>query len=188
MAKRLLEFATDRELPFWIANARAFGGWILSERGRPDDALAIFDEGLKFLERANLVYWRPTYLSWMARAYGASGDFDAARDCLKQAEVIINEGGERWAASELWRIKGEIALADGKDSVDAAREYLMRAIDIARAQGARSFELRATVSLGRALIESGRRDEARRRLEAALAPFAGVAPHEDQRDAQELLN
>lgn len=188
MAKRLLEFATERELPFWIANARAFGGWILAERGKPEDALAIFLEGLRFLERANLVYWRPTYLSWMAQAYGANGDFDAACDCLEQAESIIDDGGERWAASELWRIKGEIALAAGSEGVDAALDYVIRAIDIARAQGARSFELRATVSLGRALIESGRRDEARRRLEAAMAPFAGLTPHEDQRDAQKLLS
>ena len=187
ISKRLLEFAIERELPFWIANARAFGGWILSQHGKSKDALAIFLAGLDFLKRANLVYWRPTYLDWIAQAESDSGDFAAARDFLEQAELIIDEGGERWAASEHWRVKGETELAAGKDNVGLALDYLTRAMDIARGQGARSFELRATVSFARALFELGREDEARSRLEAALAPFAGMPPQEDQRDAQELL-
>jgi len=187
ISKRLLEFATERELPFWIANARAFEGWILSQHGKPKDALVIFLEGLSFLKRANLVYWRPTFLGWIAQAHNATGDFAAARDCLEQAELIINEGGERWAASEHWRVKGETEFAAGREDVGVALDYLTRAIDIARGQGARSFELRSTVSFARALRKLGREDEARSALEAALAPFAELPPYEDQRDARELL-
>ena len=58
-ADRLLEFAVSKESPFWIANARAFQAWLLANSGSIAQALEIFEQGLMFLKKAGLVYWRP---------------------------------------------------------------------------------------------------------------------------------
>jgi predicted negative regulator of RcsB-dependent stress response len=93
--------------------------------------------------------------------------------------------GQRWTESDCRRIEGDLMLARGDAA--AAEACWRRAIDIARAQGAASWELRAATRLARLLVDRSSRDEAASLLAAALAPIDGGRDTPDVVAAAALL-
>jgi adenylate cyclase len=106
---------------------------------------------------------------------------DVVSDALRQAE----ESGERQFTAELHRIAGVARLTQG--NLVAAESSLLRAIEIARMQSARMWELRATTSFARLLDQQGRRDEARARLGKIYGWFTEGFDIADLKDAKALL-
>jgi predicted ATPase len=92
-----------------------------------------------------------------------------------------------WEA-ELGRLEGELRLASDPDDVTEAMECFRRAIELARRQAARSWELRAASSLARLLIAAGRRDEARRTLAGVYDWFTEGFDTADLGEAKALLD
>ncbi len=162
VAERLLHFAVSKELPFWVANARAFQGWLLARRGQTEQALEIFSKGLEFLNQAGLIYWRPTYLCWVAQAYLDYSAPEKAITYLEQADNIITISEERWMESEVWRLKGVATSQLGEQLPEEDVLFnLFKAIKIAAHQKSVSLELRATVDLVRYLIQIRQTTKAR---------------------------
>src|SRR5262249_66982 len=95
---------------------------------------------------------------------------------------------DRSQEAELHRQKGELFLAESPDEVGAAEDCFHRAIDIARQQQSRAWELRATMSLARLWQRQGRRDEARAALTAAYGTFTEGFTTPDLVDTTALLN
>ena len=85
------------------------------------------------------------------------------------------ETEDRWAAAELYRVRGELLRA-GHDPIAAERCYF-QAIDIARQQSAKSWELRAAISLARLWRDQGKRDQARDLLAPDLQLVHGRLRH-----------
>ena len=106
VAKRILAVATERELPFWEAVGRAFMAWCAVELGKIDEGIVTLVRRFEIFRGANLVYWMPTYLCWLADAYRRSGEATRARECLARAREIMARGGECWYEAESWRIEG----------------------------------------------------------------------------------
>jgi adenylate cyclase len=99
---------------------------------------------------------------------------------------LVQQSGERCWEAELYRVQGELLLR--RDPWHpGARASLERAVEIARKQGARSLELRATTSLARLLDRQGERSEARAILTAIHSWFTEGFDTADLRDAKELL-
>ena len=96
--------------------------------------------------------------------------------------------GERVWEAELVRLEGELRLAASPDDVAEALECFRRAIEIARRQAARSWELRAALSLARLLVAEGRRDEARRTLAGVYDWFTEGFDTTDLGEAKALLD
>ena len=89
---------------------------------------------------------------------------------------------------ESYRLKGEALLGAGAASAAQAQAYYEKAITVAREQKARSWELRATVSLARLLAKQGRRDEARTMLAEIYGWFTEGFDTADLKDAKSLLD
>ncbi|HWM79928.1 MAG TPA: hypothetical protein VNS56_20280, partial [Methylomirabilota bacterium] len=89
---------------------------------------------------------------------------------------------------ELYRLKGELLLAGNADAQSGATLAFRRAIEIARSQGARSWELRAATSLSRLLRRQGKRDEACQTLAGILGWFTEGFDTADLRAARTLLD
>ena len=92
---------------------------------------------------------------------------------LVEALAQVEQTGERWYEAELYRLKGELTLAQSSvqslaSSVKEAEEYFWKAITIARQQQAKSLELRAVMSLSRLWQHQGKKDEARQLLVPCL--------------------
>ena len=115
---------------------------------------------------------------------GRSALAEAARRILPV--LVRPHTGERWAEPEIHRLFGDILARRGPS--DASIANYERAIAVARAQGSRSFELRATTSLARALSGQGRHAEAHVRLLNIYRFFNGGCDAADLVDAKALLD
>jgi predicted ATPase len=105
----------------------------------------------------------------LARAYAEVDQFDDAWHCIGETLSAVETTKERWYEAEINRISGEIALKLPRLGPPQAEIYFERALTIARAQQAKSWELRAAMSVTRFWRDQGMRDKAK----ALLAPIYG---------------
>ena len=95
--------------------------------------------------------------------------------------------GERWYEPELYRLKGELLLAHAMGHDTEAETCFRQALDIARRQQAKSWELRAALSLSRLWQRQGKRDEARELLAEVYGWFTEGFDTADLQEAKALL-
>ena len=101
---------------------------------------------------------------------------------------MIQRTKERWAEAEVNRIAGEIALKSPEQDTAKAEAYLGRALTVARAQQAKSWELRAAMSMARLCRDQGKRDEARELLAPVYGWFTEGFDTLDLKEAKALLD
>ena len=111
----------------------------------------------------------PLWSSHLALAYGQLGEVDNAWSCIGQAMAAMATTQETWCEPEVNRIAGEIALLSPEPDVAKAQAYFERALEVARCQQAKSWELRAAMSLARLWRDQGKPQQARE----LLAPVYG---------------
>ena len=129
----------------------------------------------------------PVYLSHQASAHADLKQFDDARRRLDEAMTAMETSGERWCEADILRMAGEIELMSPERDAAKAQTWFERAIEAARAQQARSWELRATTSLARLVRDQGRREEAHGLLAPVYGWFTEGFDTLDLREAKALL-
>jgi len=129
----------------------------------------------------------PFFLSNLARAFSDLGRFDDSRRCAGDAITMIETSGERWYQAEAHRIAGEIALTSAEPDAAKAEGYIEHALAIARAQQAKSWGLRAAMSMARLRRERGKPHEARDLLAAVYGCFTEGFDTLDLKEAKALL-
>ena len=132
--------------------------------------------------------WMPLWLSYLARANAEIGQFDAATRCIGETMTAAETAKERWCEAEVHRITGEIALLSPEPDAAKTEVYFERALGVARAQQAKSWELRAATSLARLWRDQGRRDEARTLLAPIYDWFTEGFDTRDLKEAKALLD
>ena len=130
----------------------------------------------------------PVYLSLSARAYGELGQFDDAWSYIGDAITAVEATKETWYEADVHRIAGEIALMSPERDTARAEAYFERALEVARAQQAKSWELRAATSMARLWREQGKRDEARELLAPVYGWFTEGFDTLDLKQAKALLD
>jgi class 3 adenylate cyclase/predicted ATPase len=186
IGRKLTEFANDRQLPYWQALGDFLCGWRATRAGRAGDAVGLLQEGLGLWAQTGSRIFRPICLAFLADAYAADDKLDLAHRTLEEALQTVSETGERWAEPEIHRLVGDL-LTRCEPSAASIAKY-EQAIAVARAQGSRSFELRATTSLARALSDQGRHAEAHDRLLNIYRFFKAGCDTPDLADAKALLD
>ena len=129
----------------------------------------------------------PAILAFIAEAELARGDVVPALGSIEDASRRIEIYGERFYEAEVHRLRGEALLAGAAPDSTLAESCFLRAIDVARHQQARSFELRGTASLARLWRHRGRGEDARRLLAEATQWFSEGLETSDLRAARHLL-
>jgi predicted ATPase len=124
----------------------------------------------------------------LAKGYGKLGRIDRAIAMLDDQRMRIERSGERLDEAELYRVKGELLCARDSASSSEGESSLRKAIEIARRQESRWWELRATTSLARLLAKQGKRDEARSMLAEIYGWFTEGFDTADLEDAKALLD
>jgi predicted ATPase len=102
----------------------------------------------------------PFHLSCLARAYAELGQFDEGRRCIGEAIIAVETTKERWCEADIHRIAGEIAMMAPNPDVAKAEEHFEHALAVARQQQAKSWELRAAMSMTRLWRNQGKRHQA----------------------------
>ena len=130
---------------------------------------------------------RSTFLRGvLAEALGDAGEVAQGRIRIDAALADAEANREGWCLPELLRIKGALLLQDG--AIGAGEEYLMRALELARAHKALSWELRAAIALARLRRDQHRPQEARAFLGAVYERFSEGFATADLRRAKSLLD
>jgi predicted ATPase len=129
----------------------------------------------------------PLHSSYVARAYAQLGQFDDAWRSIGEGVTAAETTKATWFEAEVNRIAGEIALLSPKPDAAKAETYFEHALAIARAQQAKSWELRAAMSMARLWRDQGKRDEARELLAPVYGWFAEGFDTRDLKEAKGLL-
>jgi predicted ATPase len=168
-ADEIIALADQKNSTLWRACGTALQGSVVALTGRALDGVKMITTGISALHSVELTLWMPFWLSQLARAQSELGQFGEARRRVGEAIAVVEATKEVWYEAELYRTAGEIELASSEHDAARARTYFECAISVARQQQAKSWELRAAMSMARLWRDQGKRDEAR----DLLAPVYG---------------
>jgi predicted ATPase len=130
----------------------------------------------------------PTFLSYLSKAYIELDQVEDAWRFIGEAMTAIETTGERWLEAEVNRVAGEIALRSPKHDLVKAQSYFERALAVARQQQAKSWELRAAMSLARLWRDQGKVHQARELLAPVYGWFTEGFETLDLKEAKALLD
>jgi predicted ATPase len=165
----LASLAEEQGSPYWKAFAMWLQGGLLALSGKAAEAVHMLTSGLTAWRSTGATLLAPTQLSFLARAHAELGQFGDAWRCSNEAIAAVERSKERWWEAEVNRTVGEIALQSPQPDEGKAEAYFESALAIARAQHAKSWELRAAMSMARLWRDQGKRQQAN----DLLAPLYG---------------
>jgi class 3 adenylate cyclase/predicted ATPase len=188
LADELITLADEKGAVEWKALGTLNRGWVLALTGKASDAVQIITSGIATHRSTGSTTWLPLYLSYLAGAYAVLGQFDDALRCIGEAVTAVEITRETWLEAEVNRVAGEIALKSPKLDPAKAERYFERAIAIARQQQAKSWELRAAMSMARLRRDQGKVQQARELLAPVYGWFTEGFDTLDLKEAKALLD
>jgi tetratricopeptide (TPR) repeat protein len=186
LAEELQRHCAEHRLPFYAAQANVYRGSSLSALGCTTQGLAVLTEGLASYRAIGALVSVPTFLLLLADCYRNAGEPKEGLRYLDEAGRLIEATQIHSAEAGMYRRRGEFFLLFG--DLDAAETSFFRAIDIARCQSARLFELQAASSLARLWRDQSKRAEARDLLRSIYSWFTEGFDAPDLKDAKALLD
>ena len=184
----LVVLADEKSAPYWQALAVTHQGCVSALAGKAADAVSMISSGLTALQSMGVNVFMPLYLSSLARAYAELGQFDHAWHRHGEAIMAMETAKERWCEAEVSRIAGEITRLSPKPDAAKAEAYFERALAVARKQQAKSWELRAAMSMARLWRDQGKRDDALELLAPVYGWFTQGFDTLDLKEAKALLD
>jgi predicted ATPase len=172
---------------FWNAWGMMNQGCVPVLTGKASDAVARLTSGITAFRATGGTIFVPWYQSYLARACVELGQFDDARRHVDEAMTAMEKTKEKWCEAELNRMAGEIALMAPYPDAAKAEEYFERALSVARAQQAKSWELRAATSVARLWRDQGKVQQARELLAPVYGWFTEGFDTRDLKQAKALL-
>jgi predicted ATPase len=198
---------TEHGFAHQLAMATISQGWGLAEEGCGEEGLVQIRQGLTTYRATREELGVSSYLILQADAYGKTGNFAEGYNSFAEAQEFIRNTEERFWEAELYRLYGELTLRQESQNVKVktqksklsqpkpqilepeaeAEVCFHKAIDIARRQQAKSFELRAVMSLARLWQHQGKHNEAHQMLAELYDWFTEGFDTKDLREAKSLL-
>jgi predicted ATPase len=187
-ANELVTLADKKDSLTWKASGRLEQGCILAVTGKPADAVQIITSQSSTLRSAGQTVLIPLGLLFLARSHADLGQSNDAWRCIGEAITRIEASNERWNEAEVIRIAGEIALKSPEPDAAKAQAYFERALAVARKQQAKSWELRAAMSMARLWRDQGKPQQARELLAPVYGWFTEGFDTLDLKEAKALLD
>jgi class 3 adenylate cyclase/predicted ATPase len=186
MFDELIALADEKGAPYWKASGTAMQGCLFAMTGKAPDAVRAITSGISSLRSSGATLFEPYYLSHLAIAHAELGHFDDAQR-IDDAIDKVEKSKEKWCEAEVNRVAGEIALKSPERGAAEAETYFERALAVARQQQAKSWELRAAMSMARLWRDQRKRDEARDLLAPVYGWFTEGFDTRDLKEAKGLL-
>jgi predicted ATPase len=168
-ADELVALVHEKGAFFWKAHGVLLQGCLLALTGKASEAVQMISAGITALRATGTTSIIPSHLSYLAMTHAEIGQFDDAWRCIRGAMTAVETTKERRFDAEVHRIAGEIARKSPEPDAAKAESYFDRALTVARQQQAKSWELRASMSLARLWRDQGKLQQAR----DLLAPVCG---------------
>ena len=185
-AAQLQGLACEHGLPMRLADSAFYGGWARWCAGDPEGETEM-REGLALWKEMDYRLSAPLTGTLLAEREAEAGRIEVGLATLDAQLAAIERTEERWFDAEVHRARGELLLKLQRPDVVAAESAFLRAIEIARDQRTRTFELRATLSLAKLYETTGRVQTANALLVPALTGFTAVLEIPEVQQAQRLL-
>ncbi|MCZ6811749.1 MAG: AAA family ATPase [Planctomycetota bacterium] len=187
-AESLSALCADHEFPYFKPMATMLHGWALAAQGEAVKGGEEMREGLDAIREAGLNRRLSFQLAILAEGYAWVGNIERGLEALAEAETVIEKTGEHRWEPEVHRLKGELLLAESARDRPGAEAHMTRALDIARRQGAKWFELRAATGLARLWQGQRKHAKARELLEPVYDWFTEGFDTPDLKEAKALLD
>ncbi|MCA1409100.1 AAA family ATPase [Ensifer sp. IC3342] len=165
-------FAAEHEFPFWHTQGVLLQGWVLAEQHQVRAGIERLREGLAGMQAIGSGMTKPWAMGLLAEAYGKADRIAEGSTLIDEALTIVGRTHNCWCEAELHRLKGELISSDPECDSAEIEACFRRALDVARMQGAKMWELRSAVSLARHWGAQGRRAEACELLMPLLGCFS----------------
>ena len=185
-AEALLALATEHGFARYVGLGAFFRGWALAAQGQGAEGIAQMRQSLDAWRATGTALGIPEVLARLAEAYGQVGQVDEGLHLLAEALAMVDTTGGRHRA-EWHRLHGELLLRQAVPKEPAAEACFQQALDVARHQQAKSYELRAAMSLSRLWQRQGKRDAARELLAPIYGWFTEGFDTADLQEAKTLL-
>ncbi len=200
-AEALITLADKLGFPHYLACGTILLGWARAARGQEETGITLLQKGIAATQVTG-ENGRPYFLALLAEAYGKMGKAEEGLAVL--ADALATAKGDKWYEAELYRLKGELLLQKFKvpgskfkvkrgsefevhGSEAEAEACFLKAIDTARKQQAKSWELRAATSLARLWRQQGKKGEAHKLLTEIYHWFTEGFATKDLQEAKTLL-
>jgi class 3 adenylate cyclase/predicted ATPase len=184
----LIELAEKKGTLFWKAFGMMNQGCVYALSGRPSDAIRMITSGLRARQSTGSTMWIPFFLLHLARAHIELGNFEDAWHSIGEAITTVETTKERWCEAEVYRTAGEITLRAPEPETAKAEAYFKRALAVAHAQRAKSWELRAEMSMALLWRDQGKPQQARELLAPVYGWFTEGFDTLDLNGAKTLLD
>ena len=184
----LASLAGEKGALFWKSYEMMMRGYLSLQACDPAEAVHQITSGITDARSTGSTWSEPFFLSVVADAYAELDLFDDAWRCFGEAASARDSSKEMWCDAELNRIGGEITLKSSGRDAAKAQAYFERALTIARQQEAKSWELRAAMSMARLWRDQGKREEARDLLAPVYGWFTEGFDTLDLKEAKALLD
>ena len=193
-AETAMALSTEQGVPFFLAFGTIFRGWALVEQDQVQAGSAQMRQGIAAYRATGAELAWPLWTAVVANGYGQKGQAEEGQALLAEAMEGMQQTGQHAYEAELYRLKGELLLNDERGMMNDERKTheaevcFHKAIDVARQQAAKSWELSAAMSLARLWQRQGKTTEAHGLLAPVYAWFTEGFETADLKDAKRLLD
>ena len=188
ISDELVAFSAENGLAIWRANGAVLRGWARSMNEPSSRELDEFREAVRQREKTGSRVRLSIHLAALAQALSLMGDEIEAQEVIGQALREVDETGERWWEAVIHWLNGEILAAGSAGRNEQAAACYRRACEVARGQGAKTMELRASTSLARLCLKEGNEPAARDLLAPVYGWFTEGFDTADLKEAKALLD
>jgi len=197
-----IQLCTEHKIGFWLTWSTILHGWVRGVQGQAEEGSAEIRQGLANMRAAHAEFHRPCQLALLAEVHWKGGWAEEGLTLLAESQATIADTGERYYEAEVYRLKGELTLEKFKASPELSRRVqgsesngeeeaeacFHKAIATAQKQQAKSWELRAAMSLARLWQQQGKNAESHELLAPVYNWFTEGFDTADLKDARALLD
>ena len=182
-----IALADEKGALFWQAAGMMHYSAVSALSDKASSAIQKLTSAIAAWRSTGTTLWMPLFLSYSALACVKLRQFDDAWRFIGEAMTAIETTKEKWCEAEVRRMAGEIALLSGEPDTIKAQAHFERALEVARQQQAKSWELRAAMSLARLWRDQGKVQQARELLAPVYGWFTEGFDTRDLKEAKALL-
>jgi adenylate cyclase len=185
-SEQAIKLSKEAGFPFLLALGLIIRGWSRSFSGKTGMAIKLMQNGIEAMQAIGAELGRPFFLSLLAEGYGNAGQSDEGLKIISTALQTASNNNEHWNDSDLHCLMGELLERHSGTEFEIVSAY-QQAVDIARMQNAKSFELRGLIGLSRYWERQGQPVKGRRELAEIYDRFTEGFNTIDLKEASNLL-
>jgi class 3 adenylate cyclase/tetratricopeptide (TPR) repeat protein len=181
-----IALCSEQNFVYFHAVVSAFHGAALAHLGNASEGVALMQSSIVKLRTIGSELLFTAILAHLAAGHLTLSQFEEGADAIKEGLHCVKTNGERWGEAELYRIGGLIHLAQGSRHTADAQSCFEKALEVSGHQQARSYKLRAAMSLAQLWAEQKKRTAAQALLSEAIGAWPDTADSAELRGARDL--